>query len=299
MPAFLDDRIPRRLFLGRTFKAVGALAAVQTLRLPATGPDDEAPIRLALLADTHIPADPTDAYRGFRPVENLETIVPEVIQYEPHGVIIDGDAARLAGELDDYHVLKRLIEPLTGVAPVSVALGNHDHRDHFLKVFEPAPGPRQPVAGQHVLVLEWPTTRLIVLDSLLYVNRTAGLLGRAQRAWLNEYLPACDNRPTILVVHHTLGDGDGDLLDADRMFQIIRPHPKVKAIFYGHSHRYDVTRDGALHLVNLPAVGYNFRDDQPVGWIEGRFTRAGVELTLRACGGHTGGDGKTTSILWS
>lgn len=42
-------------------------------------------------------------------------------------------------------------------------------------------------------------------------------MGEHQRAWLVEYLKSYAEKPVILFVHLTLGDGDGDLLDADRL----------------------------------------------------------------------------------
>jgi hypothetical protein len=103
----------------------------------------------------------------------------------------------------------------------------------------------------------------------------------------------------MLFVHHTLSDGDGDLLDVDRLFEVIRPHTKVKAIFYGHSHEYSYGRHQGVHLVNLPAVGYNFADKEPVGWVDAIFTSGGVRLTLKTIGGNRAADGETRSLSWS
>ncbi|MEZ6073555.1 MAG: metallophosphoesterase [Pirellulales bacterium] len=93
-----------------------------------------------------------------------------------------------------------------------------------------------------MLVYETAPVRVLVLDSLLYVNQVAGLLGKAQRQWLTDFLSGAPPKPTVLFVHHTLGDGDGELLDADRLFDIIEPHQQVKAVFYGHSHQYRFER---------------------------------------------------------
>ncbi|MDB4534440.1 metallophosphoesterase, partial [Vicingaceae bacterium] len=120
----------------------------------------------------------------------------------------------------------------------------------------------------------------------------------AQRDWLKKHLATTSDKPCVLFVHHTLGDGDGDLLDAERLFQLIKPFPHVKAIFYGHSHQYSFDRRDAVHLINLPAVGYNFNDNQPVGWVDAKFGQSGVSLTLHAIGGNTANAGKTIEKSW-
>ena len=60
-----------------------------------------------------------------------------------------------------------------------------------------------------------------------------------------------------------------------------------------------MSRRGNLQLINLPAVGYNFNDGEPVGWLAAKFTKAGVSLTLHSIGGNQAGNGKTKVISWS
>jgi 3',5'-cyclic AMP phosphodiesterase CpdA len=295
MPGYFDRTISRRGFVQATAGAAAALAMRGSSLRAAETP---AAFRMALLSDTHIPADPEGQYRGFFPVRNLESVLPGVLKAQPEVALICGDAARLTGEAGDYEALKRLLAPLAEQVPIHIGLGNHDDRANFFSVFDQVPPGRQEVAGKHVSVIERSAVRGIVLDSLLYVDRVAGLLGKAQRQWLTDYLASVDNRPTVLFVHHTLGDGDGDLLDADRMFERLRPHPKVQAIFFGHSHVWGITERAGVHLVNLPAVGYNFRDQDPVGWVEAEFTSAGVDLTLHATAGNQAEDGKRQFLSW-
>src|SRR5205085_422809 len=146
-------------------------------------------------------------------------------------------------------------------------LGNHDDRENFLKVFDHPAGERQKIMAKFVLVVESPMVRFILLDSLLFTNKTSGFLGKAQRDWLARFLDNSDARPAVIFVHHTLGEGDNDLIDVERLFRIVSAHKKVKAIFYGHSHEYSFKTEQGVHLVNIPAVGYNFADREPVGWV--------------------------------
>ena len=147
-------------------------------------------------------------------------------------------------------------------------------------------------------VIEHEAVRVVVLDSLLYVNQVAGLLGKAQRAWLAACLPTVADRPLVLFVHHPPTDEDGDLLDGDRLLEILRANRHVKALFHGHAHVWALGRRDGLHVVSLPALGYSFSDAQPVGWVDARFRPGGVSLTLRAVAGHRADDGKTTFLEW-
>jgi len=291
--------VSRREFLGHSARALTLLALSQRARLVGQeAVEPGKPVHLALLSDTHVAADPKNEYRKFLPWENLKAVVPQVIESRPEGIILNGDAARLTGELADYEAVKQLLAPLAERAPVYIGLGNHDDRDNFFKVFDHPSGNRQKVAGKHVLVIERPSMRLILLDSLLYVNKAAGLLGKAQREWLARCLEEADVRPTVIFVHHTLGDGDGELLDVERLFQMTRRHKTVKAIIYGHSHKYAFSQEDGMHLINIPAVGYNFSDDEPVGWVDAVFAAKGVDLKLRAFAGNRAADGKSTSLTW-
>ncbi|HOK76986.1 MAG TPA: metallophosphoesterase [Verrucomicrobiota bacterium] len=288
----------RRLFLQKT--ALASFAAVlsacsQLRRRTAT----QKVLHMALLSDTHIPADRTNTYRNFKPWQNLERTVPEIVAAAPEGIVICGDAARLEGKTEDYKELQLLLEPLRKSMAFHIGLGNHDDRANFLAVFNNLTANRAPVQSRYITVLEHQAVRIVVLDSLLYPNKTPGHLGREQRNWLASFLTAANDRPVVLFLHHTLGDGDGDLLDADRLVSIVRRHRHVKAIFYGHSHEWKITRDHGVALINIPALGYNFKDSEPVGWVEARFQSNGVNLELHPLTGTTQWQKQTRFVPWT
>ncbi|MCA9215182.1 MAG: metallophosphoesterase [Planctomycetales bacterium] len=301
MPGFFHEAIDRKQFLSRATSLGAAMLFNSTARADSDTPAaNQERFRVALLSDTHIPVTAGDGHRGFLPQENLAKVVPQVVESQPKLAIVNGDAARLDGQVGDYEKLRELLTPLAQVAPIHIGLGNHDDRGNFFNVF-PADAESktsQPVTGKHVSLVDTPVVRIVVLDSLLYVNKVAGLLGKNQRDWLAEFLPTATDKPIACFVHHTLDDGDGSLLDVDRLFSIVRPHKQVKAIFYGHSHRYEVSERDGVKLINLPAVGYNFTDDQPVGWVDAEFHQSGVAMTLKTVGGNQNNNGKTTDVIW-
>lgn len=297
MPHVLDTRPDRRAFLSLAGSALAGLATTASARAAHLA-QTAGPVRLALLSDTHIPADATDTYRGFRPSDNLGRIAPQVAAADVDGTIIAGDLARLVGTADDYASLLHLLRPVSDRMSVGLLLGNHDNRAHFLETFPSSAGAAQEVRGKHVMVIERSGLRFILLDSLLSPNVTPGQLGNAQRTWLREFLAASPAVPTAVFVHHTLDGNDGSLVDSDRLFEVLRPFAQVKAILYGHSHRYHVDSRDGIQQINLPAVGYNFADTEPVGWTESVWTPDGVDLTLRAIGGNQAEHGRTREVRW-
>jgi len=298
MAEILHNSIDRRSFIKTSLAAVGAIVTMGADAGFGAESSAKAMTRWALLSDTHIPEDAEGSYRGFRPYENLHRVAAEIASARPDAAAITGDLARLEGKPGDYANLKKLLNPVADRLPVFMGLGNHDDRGNFNKVFTEHPGNKQPIRGKHVIVAENGPTRLIVLDSLLYANKTPGLLGKAQRQWLANYLRECDERPTMLCFHHTLGDGDGDLLDVLRLYDLVKPIRKVKAILYGHSHVYGFSKLDDIHLINLPAVGYNFNEAQPVGWVEAQLTAAGGKFTLHALAGNKSKDGASERLAW-
>lgn len=277
----------------RAFLRVAAGGAV-VVRLGAA----DSSASWALVSDTHVPEDPELQNRGFHLHNNMRRVMAEVAAAPVEGTIITGDLARTSGQPGDYRALAGLVEPVRAKMPLAMALGNHDDRANFLKAFPEHPGRSGMVEGRHVLIIETLVARLVILDSLLYVNRVAGLLGKAQRAWLAEYLGTYSGPPAILLLHHPLDDNDGALLDTDRLLALIEPAGAVKVVICGHSHRYQFRERNGLHLVGLPATGYAFTPDQPVGWVEAKFTRDGVALKLHAIAGNREGDGRTTNLRW-
>jgi 3',5'-cyclic AMP phosphodiesterase CpdA len=252
----------------------------------------------ALLSDTHISVDPADTYRGFRPTDNMKKALPGVLAAKPDGALICGDIARLKGLAEDYAAIKTLTEPLRAAMPLALVMGNHDQRANLLAAFGAEQKGAQSVKDRVILVVESPFARFITLDSNVQPNTTPGFLGKAQRGWLDGFLKSASKLPTILFVHHTLDDDDGALIDAPRLFDIIKDQRQVKAIVYGHSHAYAFDTWQGIHLVNLPSLGFSFRADQPVGWVDARFDAQGATFSLHAIGGSLERDGQATRLAW-
>jgi len=282
----------RRQFLKTGLAWAAGVAAVGPAR--AFSQDLDERTRWAFLSDTHVASDPDNRYRGFYPYRNLQEVAGQIGYHPPDGVVITGDLARMRGEVQAYENLKTLLTPITEQRPVYLGLGNHDTHDDFAQAFTPGSGDVRTVEDKHVVTAVAGPMRLIVLDSLI-ADRAAGLLGSSQRMWLRSFLADSDDRPTILFFHHRPRI---DLLDSNRLFDIIEPVAKVKAVVYGHSHKFNFSQYKGIHLINLPATGFNMSGSQPVGWVEADLTSQGGRFTLHAIGGNRRHDGCCERLTW-
>ncbi len=298
MSSVLQPPLSRRQLLqsGLALAGVWMLPPRSTLarELPKKPPCDPDCTRWALLSDTHIAADPEDRYHGFYPYRNLREAIAQISYHLPEGVVIAGDLARLRGKPEDYNNFKTLLTPLAA-RPIYLGLGNHDDRDGFFRTFAGTCDDFGAVADKHVIVAQAGPVRMIVLDTLLRVNGIVGKLGDLQRTWLQTALQACDDKPTILFLHHS---PKSDLLDRRRLLEIIKPESKIKAVVYGHSHGYEYSEIAGIHLINVPSTGYPMWSGQPVGWMEAKLTARGGTFTLHTLDGDRRRDGQTQTLLW-
>lgn len=301
MPVALTPPISRRKFFIQFSVLTGSLSVPHLFfanRSQATKTT-----HWAFMADTHIPeiddsTTPPKRLQYYNPHQNLKRAVEQILKVKPDCVAILGDLARLEGKTGDYLKLKKILSPLMERIPVFLALGNHDNRRNFTTIFNTNLKERQPVSGKFVLVVESPPIRIILLDSLLFTNKVPGLLGKKQRTWLKDFLSSAPPTTTFLGVHHTLEDGDGDLLDVDRLFRIIEPFRHVKAIFYGHSHELHFDEYRGIHLINIPGMGYSFNPEEPVGWMQAELSASGGNFQFHAIAGSVTAEMKRKSLSW-
>lgn len=298
MPIHLSDprNVTRRGFLGAAVAGAASLSFGRGLKAR-----DDAPAWYALVSDTHIAADPARVVREQTMAENLQAVVADILAQKqaPRGVFVDGDLAMATGQPADYETFLGLTKPWTSAnLPVHLTLGNHDDRVHFANALKIGPE-TEAVVAKHVSTVEEPGFRFLMLDSLDRPNVTPGILGDAQLAWLGKTLDTQPNTPTVVFLHHNLSEEEtGALTDTRALLDVLVPRKQAKAIVFGHTHTWTVREQNGLQLINLPAVGYPFTPDQPLGWIELRPEPDGASLTLHAIGGDKKKDGERVELKW-
>lgn len=300
--------ISRRRFLGGSIAALAGSHLFPNDAFASVKADSSSWI---LFSDTHVAADRDFISRDVKMAANVETCVKQALAEHSGaaGVLISGDCAFLDGKAEDYTTLAALLKPLREAGmPVHLMLGNHDHRENFLaslnKPDQPSPV-EQRVAG----LIESPLANWFMLDSLDKTNKTPGVLGPEQRAWLEKTLDAHADKPAIIVVHHNVipfapgGEMDKvfakSLVDSPDLLAILTPRKQVKACFYGHTHNWSIQRESnGIHLINLPPTAYVFRAGMPNGWVHAALRKDGMKLTLNCVEAKHTQNGAAADLAW-
>jgi Icc protein len=299
MPIHLAP-ISRRRFLARSL-AAGAGLALRPSLFAADKPVD--PNFWALLSDIHLAADRATVSRNVNMTQHFTNVSDELLTLptRPAGVFINGDCAFNLGEMGDYALLAELLRPLrAGQMPIHLSLGNHDNRTRFWESFREAKEAQRPVVDKNVSLLPTRRANWFILDSLETTASTPGLLGADQLLWLAKTLDANPDKPALVLVHHNPGiAGNIGLRDTTALFEVIRPRRQVKAYFFGHTHVWRIKQDpSGIHLVNLPAVAYVFREGEPSGWVRATLEPAGMKLELHCTDPTHQANGQVVNLSW-
>jgi 3',5'-cyclic AMP phosphodiesterase CpdA len=216
----------------------------------------------------------------YNPHNHFCQVRDEVLQLtdKPQGIIVTGDFAFLQGQPEDYKNLKTLVTPyLEMEIPIHISLGNHDNLNNFYGVFSEFQKEIPLVSDENVSILETSNCNLFIMDSLFEAEKGSGYFGRSQRDWLAKELDARKEKPALLFAHHN----PEDLVDNQHFWYVVKPRKQVKAYIYGHTHVYQQSIRDNVHLINLPALGWEFQQGkQPLGWTDAVLSGNGIELTL-------------------
>lgn len=294
MPIILPS-IARRDFIKGSFVLSGASITASSFVAADSKSVRFDPNRIALLADTHISADPKQSYPGTKwpgslvkedehewvnMADSLAQSAREVIDLNPRpaNLIINGDCAMSRGTEAEYKELLRLLEPIrvAGIT-VHVTIGNHDKRENLWKLL---PFLKKEQIGIQAGVIELPNANLILLDS-----GRKGILGDQQLVWLAQQLDEWADKPALVFGHFNPYPNRGvrpikGMGDGSSLLKVLAKRKHAKAYFYGHTHEWQQDQRDHLHLINQPAVSYYFGKGHAHGWVDMKLTEKSADLEL-------------------
>ncbi len=296
MPITLPP-ITRRQFIKRSLAYGGTVVMAPHLLDAATAGDPGLDRnRVALLADTHISADPTQRYPGTKwpgsPVKesehewvNMADCLSEgaksiiALSPRPAHLIVNGDCALTNGQEGEYQEFLRLLEPLRAAGiTVHVTIGNHDNRE---KLWQLLPFLKSEQIGVQAGVIELPHANLVLLDS-----GRGGFLGGEQLGWLAKQIDERADKPVLVFGHFNPYPNRGmrpirGMRDGAALLKLLAERKNARAYFHGHTLEWQHDQVDHLHLINQPAVSYYFGKGHAHGWLDMKLTDTSADLQLR------------------
>lgn len=104
--------------------------------------------------------------------------------------------------------------------------------------------------------------------------------------------------PTIIMLHHNPDPSLSGFTDSTAFLEIVRAHRQVKALIDGHTHEFRLSTSEGVHLINLPATGYRFNPDEPLGWAEAHIHPSGAAIDLHCLHGRSRKFGTRHHLAW-
>jgi 3',5'-cyclic-AMP phosphodiesterase len=293
MPVSIQP-ISRREFLQYSLALGAALALPRGVRAAMPTPICD---HIALVSDVHVSGGLSRSM-----AERLSVAVDQVLAQRPQQVLVAGDCAYLSGGDGDYQEYIRRIQPLVDAGlPMHMTMGNHDRRDNFWEALPAEQAEANAALQRQSMVVPGRYANWFLLDSLDKTNHDAGELGADQLDWLAAELDARANQPALVMLHHdrVRNGKKGLLTDSEKLLDIPRPRRHVKAIFFGHTHIWDVAQDhSGLHLVNLPATGYTLWGRSFLGWANCRVYSDCATLQICTLDANAKENGQNVPLRW-
>lgn len=234
------------------------------------------PIVLLHITDTHLFASADTTHRGINTQASLDAVLADATadaRWPPHAIVVTGDIVHDESRAG-YERFRSTLESLG--PPAFCIPGNHDDPAVLKQCLA---APRVQVCGDTRLG----TWRLILLSSF-GGGEVAGALGHTELARLEMVLDRHPGEHTLICMHHPpvpMGSAWLDkpgLRDADALMELVRRHPQVRAVLWGHVHQEFDRHAGGIRFMSTPSTCAQFRpnsdefaeDSRPPGmrWLE-------------------------------
>lgn len=221
--------------------------------------------KLAQFSDTHVVRKNSVLGNGVDSNHALRAAVYNIIRSDDiQSVLISGDLVE-RGEIYEYFELRNILDPLLGLKPVYLMLGNHDVRDNFLGVFRDYPFIDQANKqwGVQYSVNLTATHALVVLDTLKE-GRDTGYLNSDSLIWLDRTLERHRDKNVLLAMHHPMIDVGSSMLNQMNLVNhsdlsaILHKHSNVMRILCGHVHREVTGTFGSIPVQVCPSTAFAY-----------------------------------------
>lgn len=196
--------------------------------------------KLLVFTDIHLVPEGGDII-GLDPVARFQQGLDHALAMHPDArrVIITGDLAH-HGAPQEYDRLRTVVD--TCPLPVTLMIGNHDHRDTFLAAFPETPTDPNGFVQSFVDLEGYRLVFLDTVDAEAEIEHS-GYLCDNRLSWLCHALDTAGDRKVILFAHHppirtgfSAMDRIG-LRNRGQLAEVLRQRSNVVQVIAGHVHR--------------------------------------------------------------
>ena len=212
--------------------------------------------RIVQLTDSHVFADADARLRGINTRESLQAVRDLVRLRDPDAdlVLASGDMSQDASA-ESYRYLAAEFDRLG--PPVVWIPGNHDDPATMKEEFvSPNIFP-----ARRVLVANW---QILLLDSTL-AGQVHGRITPEQIEFLEAGLDEYPQQHALVCLHHQALEMGSRWIDlkglqqAERLRDIVRARPEVRAVLWGHVHQESQRSSDGIEWMSTPSTCVQFK----------------------------------------
>lgn len=222
--------------------------------------NQEKPIKIIQISDTHLFREPDGVLAGLNTQKTFDAVV-EVLKNEhmPADLILaTGDIVHNDDSETGYLRFKSQISELN--TPTLVIPGNHDKSN----VLKSTLNSGLVSYTQRFTLGNW---QIIMLDSSVW-GSVHGHLSEDQLQLLESSLSSHQDLWSLVVLHHHPVPVNCRWIDpigldnSPALWKITDAHPNVKAVIWGHIHQDFVSERNGVHLMSTPSTCIQFKPRQ-------------------------------------
>ncbi len=175
-----------------------------------------------------------------------QAVINKIAAHKPNIAFHTGDLVNSGTNQAEYDKFHHISKPLTEVAILVPAKGNHEKRlDIFLSNFPQ-------MMGRSFFTVEYDTLVFIVLDTTQRIS-----IGSEQYQWLTDQLEEYTGRTIFIIQHHPIFSSGrhGDELGLNLYMPQLLTRYGVKAVFAGHDHCYERSYYNGVYYITTGGGG--------------------------------------------
>lgn len=208
------------------------------------------------ISDCHI--DSNNQSMSVNSSVNLEKVVDKITTIQSDTLLISGDLTH-NGTPHSYKKLKKILVPIE--TDIFVISGNHDDSDNLANEFGNC-------LFDSITLGAWDIMNI----NSVQAGKISGFVTKNTLAELDKQLHNSNAKYNLIVLHHPIVSMNSNWDDAlslknpQDLFFVLKKHPKVQAVLFGHAHESAEFDKNGLKIIACPSTAVQFSDERRIGF---------------------------------